>query len=520
MAKKKNDGNPFFQMMNNLEEMVKNMSEEEKEEFERLMQGELDLPDVENKRFYTYQKPDYSKKATQVIQWLGPFWNAHEDDDKVMLCHYVESDIQIQGLSPQFMREEMRGYLYGLFAGFDPDVPENHWRLYGPLWMMERLKMTDCLDIVLESLRQDAFFFHNYFLRFLEWPSAVVYQLGKDQIDVLEKFLYEQGIIPDAKPIVLNALVWVYIRHPEKRLQIATLLVKFLGHCLDICKQGASPMNIEHYAIACATAHIKETMPLLQRLFTELSFPTMILTDGAKELKRVMNDSKIPFFCKYPSMDNFLHDKEELFQLDEADWAAMEDDYSDAFDDEDSIYDSSETAKRYTVRIELTGGPEPVVRTLQVPSNIYLTPLTELLMLSFGRQDVPLHYEYSDGDMRFLPDADDHALNSDYWEMDGTDYSTLNLLLSKKGDTATFDIMKGKKAAWHHVLTLEKSGSYTQKTVNRIELLSGQGTYPGKTTKTMADHTARYNEGKLKKPNFDTVRRNIRDFEEENEEII
>ena len=164
MAKKKNDGNPFFQMMNNLEEMVKNMGEEEKEEFERLMQGELDLPDVENKRFYTYQKPDYSKKATQVIQWLGPFWNAHEDDDKVMLCHYVESDIRIQGLSPQFMREEIRGYLYGLFAGFDPDVPENHWRLYGPLWMMERLKMTDCLDIVLESLRQDAFFFHNYFL--------------------------------------------------------------------------------------------------------------------------------------------------------------------------------------------------------------------------------------------------------------------------------------------------------------------------------------------------------------------
>lgn len=167
-------------------------------------------------------------------------------------------------------------------------------------------------------------------------------------------------------------------------------------------------MNIEHYAIACATAHIKETMPLLQRLFTELSFPTMILTDGAKELKRVMNDSKIPFFCLYPSMDKYLHDKEELSQLDEADWAAMEDDYSDAYDD-DSIYDSSETAKRYTVRIELTGGPEPVVRTLQVPSNMYLTPFTELLMLSFGRQDVPDHYEYSDEDMRFLPDADDHA---------------------------------------------------------------------------------------------------------------
>lgn len=524
MAKKKNDNDPFFQMMDELAKQLNKMSPEQREELGSLMRGELDLADVENERFYTYQKPDYSKKATRVIRWLGPFWNAQNDDDKVMLCKFVESEIRMQGLTPEYQREEMRGYLYGVFADFEPGKPENHWRLYGPLWMMERLQMTDCLDLVLESLRQDAHFFHNYFLRFLEWPSAVVYQLGKDQIDVLENFLYEQGIIPDAKPVVFNALVWVYLRHPEKRLQIAALLTKFLSHCLDICKKGASPMNIESYAIACATAHIKETMPLLRRLFTELSFPKLLLTGGVKELEQVMNNLKEPYYCKHASMDEFLHDEQELYALNDADWFAAGEEYDeeDEYDDDDEYgtYDTSEKAKRYTLRIELTGGPERVVRVLQVPSNMYLTPFTELLMLSFSRQDMPEHYEYDDGELRFLPDADDHALDEDYWEMDGTDYSTLSLLLPKKGDAATFDIKKGKRTQWHHVITLEKSGRYTEKDSRRIELLSGEGTYPGKTVKSMADHTAAYNAGKLKAPNFDTIRKRIREFEDEHEEIM
>jgi hypothetical protein len=515
---KKSDGEHFLELMKEMMEKIQKMPKEQRDEIGQLLNGELDLSAVENERFYTYQRPDYSKKSTMVFRWLGPFWNAQNGDDKVMLCKFVESDIYMQQLTPEFMREEMRGYLYRLFAAFEPGVSENHWRLYGPLWMMERLQMTGCLDLVLEALRQDSYFFHNYFLHFVEWPSAVVYQLGKDQTDTLETFLYEQGIIPDNKVIVLNALVWVYLRHPEKRLQISAMLVKFLNHCLDICLKGASPMNIEQYAIACATAHIKETMPLLSRLFTELHIPTFLLTNGAMELEQIMNDKKTPYYCKYASMDEYLHDHEELYELDEADWSASDNPYDDdEEEEEDCIYEEAETAKRYIIHIELVDAPEKVERTLQVPSNMYLTPFTELLMRCFDRQDTPDHYEYSDGYMRFLPDADDHALDKDYWEMDGTDYSTVSQLFTKKGEKATFNIKKGKKTLWRHILTLEKSGRYTQKIVNHIELLSGQGTYPQQSCKSMTDHAARFKGGKLKQPDFDAIRQRVRDFEEENE---
>jgi len=207
MAKKDNHEDPFTQMMNEMKNMFKSMTEEQREQLGRLITDETYLIELENSRFYRYQKPDYHSKSIREIRWLAPFWNAQQEDDKVMLCRFVEKDIRRLGLTREAIKEEMRGYLYKVFADFNPHQHDNHWRLYGPFWMMERLQMTDCLDLVLESLRQDAYFFHNYFLRFSEWISAVVYQLGKNQIDTLEQFLYEQGIMPDAKPIVFNAIV-------------------------------------------------------------------------------------------------------------------------------------------------------------------------------------------------------------------------------------------------------------------------------------------------------------------------
>ncbi len=540
MAKKDDHTDPFLQMFNEMKDMFQGMNEEQREEIKRLFHNRTSMIELENKKFYSYQKPDYKSKSTHVIRWLGPFWNAQNDDDKVLLCKFVESDIRNQGVTQESLKEEIRGYLYHVFDTFDPDQHENHWRLYGPFWIMEKQQMTDCLDLVLESLRQDAFFFHNYFIGFSEWISAVVYQLGKNQIDTLEQFIYEQGIMPDAKPIVFNALVWIYLQHPEKKLQITSIILKFLDHCLDICKKGASPFNIEDYAIACVTAEIKETLPILRQLFTELHFPTRTITGGYEELEQLMNNKNHQFCCLYDNMNDFLYDEEELFQLDEADFPASgeaeddeedddpfdyidDDDFcddDDDFCDDDSIYYEEEKAKRYIVHIELQDAPEKVERTLQVPSNIYLTSFTELLMLAFGRQDVPEQYEYNDGDLRYRSDIDDFVLEEEYWEMEDPYYTTLSEILRKKGNTATFNIMKGNKTIWRHVLTLEKSGRYTEKTEHRISLNDGQGYYPIKSIKNMDEHIARYNAGKLRRPNLDTIRKRIRNFEEDHETVF
>ncbi len=523
MAKIDNHEDSFTQMINEMKDMIKSMSKEQREELERLFNDETYMIELENKRFYRYQKPDYHSRSIREMRWLAPFWNVKNEDDKEMLCHEVENDIRIQGLTQEVIKEEMRGYLYKVFADFTPERHDNHWRLYGPFWMMERLQMTDCLDLVLESLRQDAYFFHNYFIGFTDWISAIVYQLGKNQIDTLEQFLYEQGIMPDAKPIVFNAIVWIYLRHPEKRLRITAVVVKYLNHCLEICLKGALSFNIESYAIACATAKMKETLPTLRKLFTELNLSTHTLVGGYDELEREMNDREFRFCCLYDNMNDFLNDYIECCNLDDADWKASgeeDDDFYDFYDEDDEIYSDEERAKRYTIRIELLDAPEKVERTLQVPSNMYLAFFTELMMLSFGRQDIPEEYEFSDGDMRYKPDAEDFALDEEYWDIDDSYFTTLNYLLPQKGNTATFNIMKGDKNIWRHVLTLEKSGRYTEKTENYINLIMGHGSYPAKSIKNMNEYIARYNAGKVRRPNFDTIRKRIQNFEDDHEMIF
>lgn len=528
MAKDKDLQKGFLDILEDFQDMTKNMSNTELELFRRLISGEADSAEVENKQFYTYQKPNYEAKATKAIEWLSPFWNAKQEDDKLELCQFVERDGQVRHLTREQQREELRSYLYLLFTHFDPKKPDNRWKCYGPLWMMERLKLTGCLDVVLEALRQDGYFIHHFFFN-IELPSALVYQLGWKQTEMLEKFIYEQGIIPESKPIVLTALVWTYLRHPELRLRVLAILTKFLNHCLEICKKGASSMNIELYALALATAHIKETMPLLCRLFTELEINTYFLMDGYHELERVMKDKTVEFYCKYDSLDGYLNDPEVIEEADAEDgkqlWSDNYDDEDDDepydfYDEDDGIYDTTEKAKRYTVHIELADAPEKVERTLQLPSNMTLTGFAKLIMLSFGRQDVPELYEFGDNDFRYLPNDDEYALEKEFWEIESTDYNTVGSMLPKKGNTATFDIKKGKKMLWHHIITLEKSGRYTPNSEVHLVLLNGHGNYPSQSIHSMTEYERRYQEGKLRKPNFNTVRKRIQEFEKENEPIL
>jgi len=70
---------------------------------------------------------------------------------------------------------------------------------------------------------------------------------------------------------------------------------------------------------------------------------------------------------------------------------------------------------------------------------------------------------------------------------------------------------------WSHVITFQKSGKYGPNNEHQIALVDARGTYPLKSMKSMAEYVDRLKEGKIRQPNFSTVRNNIRQFEEDNE---
>lgn len=215
---------------------------------------------------------------------------------------------------------------------------------------------------------------------------------------------------------------------------------------------------------------------------------------------------------------DFGFEKDEE-NFDDEDYPDDDDDWNDEYfaPDDDMIYNIDDKAKRLLLRVELMNAPEPVFRDLQVPSNMYLFGLAELIAISFGWKDIEMGYEFVESDgFRYPSNEEYYALTDEFWNMDSPYYTTIDEVLKKKSISIRYNVRKGKKVLWSHLITLQKSGKYGPNNQYQIALIDARGIYPPKTTKSMTEYVERLKEGKIRQPNFSTVRNNIRKFEEDN----
>ena len=539
--KKKGLANKFDEILNKITTQEKpELNEKEIELLQAALMIDGQREKVYNALYYRYKKPDYGLMSPMARSWLLPFWNAKEDDNKVSLCGFVDEDKG--NLSEELQQECLRQYLgelYGTFTPFKPGTAPIEWCFFGPLWLMEKYQMKDCLDMVLEALRQDKFFYTAYIAEHEHYLSAVLYQLGQDRLEVLSQFLYEDGLIPEGKHIVFDAIIMTAVHQPQKRITALHLASEYLKHSLDICKRGGNPMNTEYYALSLASAHLQNFMPQLKEIYQEATIPPFIFEDGISQIEEVMKDKSIPFHIEYNSLDGYLRklknepganpywlmpygdfgfEKDEE-NFDDEDYPDDDDDWDDEYfaPDDDMIYNIDDKAKRLLLRVELMNAPEPVFRDLQVPSNMYLFGLAELIAISFGWKDIEMGYEFVESDgFRYPSNEEDYALTDEFWNMDSPYYTTIDEVLKKKSISIRYNVRKGKKVLWSHLITLQKSGKYGPNNQYQIALIDARGIYPPKTTKSMTEYVERLKEGKIRQPNFSTVRNNIRKFEEDN----
>ena len=132
----------------------------------------------------------------------------------------------------------------------------------------------------------------------------------------------------------------------QKRLTALHIAADYLKHCLDICKQGADPMNIEFYALSLATAHLQTFMPQLKELYQEVSIPPFIFENGITQIEEVMQDETIPFHVEHDSLDGYLRElrrepgAKPYWLMPYGDFGFDEDE--DDFDDEDYLDDDDD----------------------------------------------------------------------------------------------------------------------------------------------------------------------------------
>ena len=236
---------------------------------------------------------------------------------------------------------------------------------------------------------------------------------------------------------------------------------------------------------------------------------------GLSDIEELMDDVFEPFNCEHDNLTAYL---EELAE-EENNYAFPYYDEDENWDDlvEENIYYAvDDSCKRYILRLELMDGQEMVERTVQVPSNMYLETFAELIMTAFGRSDVPNDYWFEANNIRYTLYPDDYRSDDETFEIDSTYEVTIGAILSKKGNIAHYNIRdKNGKVKWRHAIVLEKSGQYTYKTQHFLELIDGRGAYPSKNTKDMPDFLSRIKEGKVKEPDFKSIRKKIEKLETE-----
>ena len=313
----------IWQILDNLSEM----SEEEREAAMRILIGsrreDSNEPDDLNSNYYAYVAPErYNTGSNRVPRWLKKMWSPHDYDSWLELCEQASE--AGKELTDEKRSQDIRKYVYMLIDKFydSGSYPEqNPIKLIGPLWLIEHYHLTDSLNLVLEVLRQDAWFYTAYIDFAPQCLSAILYQIGSDRAVELRGMLMEKGLIPLIKPIVFNSLIWIAVRKPQKRLAIVAMLTSYLNNCLKKCKKGGSARNIGNHALSLAYFHIDEVRPLVRQLFNEVKELDKELLD---EVESIYDDPTDKTEGKlFDSVDGYLHYYEE-----------EEDDWVEEYDDE------------------------------------------------------------------------------------------------------------------------------------------------------------------------------------------
>lgn len=138
------------------------------------------------------------------------------------------------------------------------------------MYFMAGLEANEKLDSVLNVLRQGEVFLEFWFGDFVsEYMEPVIYLLGKDQLDVLQKLTLDPNVWWLAKSLVFNVMVQVAIQDETKREEVIQRIIEvveyIIGHADD---KSLFDTNLFSSLMAGALdMRATELVPLIEDLF-------------------------------------------------------------------------------------------------------------------------------------------------------------------------------------------------------------------------------------------------------------
>ncbi|WP_294477692.1 plasmid pRiA4b ORF-3 family protein [uncultured Bacteroides sp.] len=448
-------------------ELMNTITPEEKKRAIEMLQCTTDTSDSDySEMYYHYQCPDYKLQTKPLARYLVPLWEQEEFDD----VFKNELLLQCSSVPQDELVRELRNLTLKVFVDYketkDRDYP---YRLLGGFWLMEHYVLEDCLDVVLESLRQDIDFIESFLgYDFEEIPPLLICRIGINRLDELSDFMQESGLLPIAKVKVVEAMTQIAKVTPENRLKVIDWFCKVLNCFLERTDIDDCDSIAINFMSQCLLK-IKgvEALPVLEKIFKRFDVSSDDIPDF-KTLKKKMSHSEMRVL-EFSSVD-------ECITAYENELNGLEVDYDDS-DEDKSLYIESDSVKKLCLKIAIEGLSPSIWRTLEVPSNIRLGRFADVVKTAMGWSGCLLH-QFMKGKCFYLAKNvkdDDVYLPAGYQRVDSNEIA-LGELLNRKGVSLAFEYDFGD--SWMHKITVESRQDYKIGETPSIKLLDGANACP------------------------------------------
>lgn len=327
MAKKKNGNSSGNPVMDALNEMLNQMSPEEKmmlmANLENLEQSGRSLDEMKENA-YTYQHPDYTKEVKPLADYLQQLFDAYMPSE--VLEAYEVAHKAMASLSQQEQEDEMRNFFMfiladGLTHDFDEDVETSGLPIVAGFQLVDDFKLTGLFNVILETLKQNPSFYDFYYYGYEETTTLILAHVGVGHLEELKEMMKTDGFVYDSYPTVFNAVVQMAVENPSCRLQVLAWVTDVLKSCIDITIPA---MAMDWIVKSLAQIKAVELLPMIKNIYKEYRVPPVEIENGIKGVTKLLTKGTDERIIVFADFKEFLSD--------------LTYEETDDFDDDDDLF--------------------------------------------------------------------------------------------------------------------------------------------------------------------------------------
>lgn len=451
---------------------------------------------------YHYQAPDYAPlaQADTIDSTLSALMPGGNDDYRSNKT-YKDLCENLSSWEHEKLSEQLTRLLYAHLADWHGTENAGYpFGLQAALALIEHFRLTECVPVILEILRQSRNFYDIFFTEdgLDDMPAAILSRMiTQRELPMLLAFMKEPGLFSNCKGQVAVAVAHM----PMFNLALLKDAQQWLADVLNCYFPMGSGTTVfdekllDMLVFCCIHTRAVELKPLIIKLYGKYKIPPIIVSGGINEVRKSIKNAELGTLYEESGEDMLLYsleDDEEEWEADEEKWEDAEemadpdfnpDDYSrqeyDGWVEQSkAIYKPMLDVKAYTLRIELDYIKPVIWREVEVPSNLTLSSLAAVILLAMGWNEDHLHqFVVRHGLSSTYYSTSIHETAHDIAESGSRDGKKhcIGELLSNVGDKVTFEYDFGD--SWMHTVKLIASAEYDRQK-KEVKLLAGERACP------------------------------------------